>query len=206
MHRRRVWLVAAIFATILTCRGTDPAVAVGSAARLIHLLALEAGDPVAEIGAGEGDLTVEIARALGPASRVYTTELADELDGLRETVAESGLENVVVIEALPDSANLSAGCCEAIFMQRVYHHFRRPERNSATLLRALRPGGRLAILDFEPKEHWDQPEGTPESRGGHGMPSALLLEELERAGFELIRIERDWPDDLYAVLVRKPPS
>lgn len=171
------------------------------AARLVAMLDLEAGDAVGEIGSGDGDLTLELAEILGAESRLYTTELADELPALRSKVRNAA--NVTVIEAGADETNLPEECCEAVFMRRVYHHFRHPDRNAASLFRTVRPGGRVAIIDFEPRSGWDQPEGTPE-RGGHGMPSHQLVQQMEGAGFDLIRIERDWREDLYAALFRKP--
>ena len=171
------------------------------AERLVEILELEPGDSVGEIGSGDGDLTLEVAEILGPDSRVYTTELADELPALRRKTKDAA--NVTVIEAGIDETNLPEACCDAVYMRRVFHHFQRPERNAASLFRTVRPGGRVAIVDFEPRPHWDQPEGTPE-RGGHGMPSDTLVEQMTAAGFELVRIDRDWREDLYAAIFRRP--
>lgn len=201
MHRG----IVVPFAIVLSLVGCLPARSepgpATDAARLVALLELEPGDAVGEIGAGDGDLTLEVARTLGPRSRVFTTELKSELPALRRAVAVA--PNVVVVEALPDTTNLPEACCEAVYMRRVFHHFRRPERNAASLFRTVKPGGRVAVLDFEPKAHWNQPEGTPD-RGGHGMPSGDLVRQMTEAGFELVRVERSWSGDLYAALFRRP--
>ncbi|HEY0789367.1 MAG TPA: methyltransferase domain-containing protein [Thermoanaerobaculia bacterium] len=196
---------AILFAIVLSFAGCLPARSEARRAtdgeRLVALLGLEPGDAVAEIGAGDGDLTLQVAGILGSRSRLFTTELKRELPALRRAVA--GAPNVTVVEALPDATNLPEACCEAVFMQRVFHHFRRPERNAASLFRTVKPGGRVAVLDFEPKAHWSQPEGTPD-RGGHGMPSGDLVRQMTGAGFELVRIEPQWSGDLYTALFRKP--
>lgn len=195
--------VAALAAAACPAFSGESAVAT-EADRLVALLALEPGDAVADIGAGDGEMTIAVARKLGPPSRIWATELADELRGLRRAIGAAGVAGVEAVEALPDETNLPPGCCDAVYLRRVYHHFQRPERNAASLLRTVRPGGLVAVIDFEPREGWSAPEGTPENRGGHGMPSALLVKEMERAGFELVRIERDWPESMYAALFRRP--
>lgn len=199
--RFRSAVVFALFCAVACLPVHSEAPPTSDAARLVGILELEPGDTVGEIGSGDGDLTLEVAQLLGPQSRVYTTELADELPALRKTV-ESAV-NVTVIEAGLDETNLPDACCDAVYMRRVFHHFQRPERNAASLFRTVRPGGRVAVLDFEPKSHWDQPEGTPE-RGGHGMPSDTLVEQMTAAGFELVRVDRDWREDLYAAIFRRP--
>lgn len=201
MHRHLAVPIA-LFLTLAGClQARSDAPAGSDARRLIALLELAPGDSVAEIGAGGGELTAEIAQLLGSSSRIFTTELRGELTRLRKTVRE--FPNVTVVEALAEETNLPDACCDAVFMRRVFHHFARPERNASSLLKTVRPGGRVAILDFEPKAHWDAPSGTPE-RGGHGMPSDDLVKEMTAAGFELVRIERNWSGDLYAAVFRSP--
>ncbi len=197
---RKLFFLALALLALPACAGqADPA----EAARLIALLDLENGEPVADVGAGEGEMAVAIARQLGE-STVWATEIPDVLDELRESVEESGRSNIRVAEAGYDATNLPDGCCAALYLRRVYHHFQHPERNAASLFRTARPGGLVAVIDFEPRSGWSAPEGVPENRGGHGMPSILLEREMKRAGFELVRIERDWPEGMYAALFRRP--
>ena len=173
--------------------------------RLVALLRVGPSSTVAEVGAGDGELTVEVARLLGAESRVYTTELEKELPALRKAVGDAGLRNVTVLEAGVHATRLPRQCCDAIFMRRVYHHFQKAARNNRSAFHTLRPGGRLVIIDFQPKKNWKPPEGV-KRRGGHGVSQKDMIREVRAAGFTVERIEDDWPGDLYAVVFLKPEA
>ena len=122
--------------------------------RLATVLGVTTGGAVAEIGAGAGEMTQEMAHRVGQTGRVYTTELGDDkVTSLREAVSGAGAQ-VTVVAGAEDETRLPADCCDAIYMRRVYHHFTHPERMDASLFASLRPGGRLAVIDFE---HSDGP-------------------------------------------------
>src|SRR5687767_13847794 len=90
------------------------------AQRLIAALGIEPGMTVGEIGAGSGELTVLMAQHVGPAGRVYSTEINDQrLSEIRKAVAAAGLQNVTVLAAADDRTNLPDACCDAIFMRNV---------------------------------------------------------------------------------------
>lgn len=175
--------------------------------RLAALLKLRPGSVVAEVGAGEGKLTVRVARLVGPTGRVLSTELAaDRLAAIRRAAAKAGLENITIIPAGERDTNLPAECCDAVFMRKVYHHLTDPSAMDASLFRSLRPGGALVIVDFSPGTFfwlW-RPKGVPQNRGGHGIPQKVLIEEVTQAGFRLVRAVDHWPGLQYAVLFRKP--
>lgn len=166
---------------------------------------------VAEIGAGAGDMTVHMADRLGSTSRIYSSELNPErLDQIRGAVEEAGLAHVMILEAGKAQTNLPAECCDAIFMSKVYHHFTDPEAINRSLYDSLKPGGAVAVIDFEP-DFWffwrRGPEGVPENRGGHGAPRSLVATELAAAGFEIEEETDDWwprPFRRYCVVARKP--
>jgi precorrin-6B methylase 2 len=121
--------------------------------RLAELLSLREGMTVADIGAGTGWLTVEVAQRVGRSGRVYSTEIsAARLRDIRQAAAAAGLSNVIVSEAGERATGLPSGCCDAIFMRRrVYHHRSAPSAILTSIHEALRPGGRLLIIDFRPE-------------------------------------------------------
>jgi predicted methyltransferase len=75
------------------------------------------------------------------------------------------------------------------------------------VLVSLKPGGRLAILDFLPQPGSKLPAGVPENRGGHGIPPEVVVEELKAAGFTHVRTIDEWPrgdkNPLFLVLFTK---
>lgn len=177
--------------------------------KLATLLNWQPGSVVAEIGAGEGGLTLAAAERVGPTGRVYTTELDPEkLAKLESLAAAQKAHNIVTVKAGEAETNLPHECCDSIFMRRVYHHFTQPEKEDASLFQSLKPGGLLAVIDFQPGEgpgSLTLPKGVPKNRGGHGMPKQLLIEELTAAGFQALTTPVDWPGgNDYCVVFRKP--
>ena len=164
------------------------------AERLTELLAIEPGMIVADVGAGKGGWTLGMSRAVGPDGHVFSTEIDPKRIGeIRAALADAGVKNVTVIEGTPQDTGLPERCCDAIFLRHVHHHITYPKAMHTSLRRALRPGGRLAIIDFEPFPRlFGIPEGVPENRAGHGMPLEVLVDELADAGFELERRIDDW--------------
>jgi SAM-dependent methyltransferase len=174
------------------------------AGKLAGLAGLGEGAAVADIGAGGGRFTELIARRVGPTGRVYATEIdAPVRDALRAHVEESGLEQVTVIEAGRDSTNLPDGCCDLVLLRAVYHHIGEPDAFARSLRRAVRPGGRLAIVDFEPGALWfhgGRPDEASGRRPGHGVSRAHVQAELESAGFRLEREIPHWNGPLWLML------
>jgi ubiquinone/menaquinone biosynthesis C-methylase UbiE len=175
--------------------------------RLGDLMNWKPGQVIAEIGAGEGEITFSAAARVGPAGHVYATELDNEkIAHLKNVVKERGLQNVSVIKAGAIDTNLPENCCDDIFMRRVYHHFENPAQTGASIFRALKPGGLLAVIDFPPRQGLPAVEGAPKSHGGHGVPKRILIEELAKAGFEIRTQQEGWPEHDYCVIARKPVS
>jgi ubiquinone/menaquinone biosynthesis C-methylase UbiE len=177
------------------------------AERLWDLLGLKPGSRIGDVGAGSGDLTALLAERVGPRGRVFAIEVdRGRLRKLDKRKQNAGWDNVDVLAARPDTSGLPENACDAVFMRGVYHHLTNPDAMDASLLRALRPGGTLAVIDFAPRKllaPWT-PKGIPSNRGGHGIRPGLMTQELERAGFEAVRTVVDWPGGNYCVLFQKP--
>jgi ubiquinone/menaquinone biosynthesis C-methylase UbiE len=175
--------------------------------RLAAWLDVQPGTRVADVGAGDGTFALALARRVGPSGHVYATELADErLTEIRQTVAEARLANVTVIKGAVSSTNLPEACCDALFSRLVYHHLTDPVAINADILRALRPGGRLVIIDFEPGGimNWIGRLETADRHGGHGTPKETVVQEVTRAGFQWMRGPESWRGRTYAMLFRRP--
>jgi ubiquinone/menaquinone biosynthesis C-methylase UbiE len=185
-----------------TCAQDDFA---SDAARLVTALKLRAGQTVGDIGAGAGQLTVELAREVGPSGHVYATELAeDRLRDLREATKSAGLKNVSVIEAHATRTNLPDRCCDALVLRRVYHHIDKPQLMNSSLRQSLKPGGLLAVIDFDPDSAESADPGNRDTGDQHGVTSATVVRELGEAGFEVVAVEKGNRPDRYMVVVRRP--
>lgn len=196
-------------ASVLALGACGSPAAAGEAERLAEVLALEAGRTLADVGAGDGEWSELLAPWLGEGGHLYATEVeAEKVEEIRERLEGAGISaGFTVIEGGQSATGLPAGCCDAILLRMVYHHFEEPAAMRADLRRALRPGGRLAIVDIVPQQHWRELPGVPD-RGGHGIPADELIAEMTASGFTLLERHERWNDDpeRYCVVFGKAPG
>jgi len=167
------------------------------AERIASVLRLAPGINVGDIRAGTGRWTVDMARRVGPSGQVYATVGPNPAHELLQTVAAGGVDNVSVITRTPGaSPRLPLGCCEAVLVRAVYHEFAERHTLLASLGQNLKPGGILAIIDFD--------EGTPEHAVGHGIARRTVLAEVTGAGFELRETFAHWSGNAYCLVFRRP--
>lgn len=164
---------------------------------VIAALALEPGSVVADVGAGTGYFSERFSQAVGPDGRVYATEVQDEmLRALEERVADAGLANVEVVRAGFDDPTLPPGCCDIVFFGNVYKEIDGRVAYLGRLAPALRPGGRVAIVEHRP------------GAGGFGppdearLPEEQVVGELREAGFELVARHETLPRQYFLVFAR----
>lgn len=164
--------------------------------RLAAVMELRPGMTGAEIGAGFGRMAVRTAQHLGASGHLYVTEIeAKKLQAIKSAALAAGLTNIIVIPAGEHSANLPDSCCDFIYMRRVYHHLDDAAAINRTLYAALRPGGRLVIVDFiSPRWMFFL---------HHGIASDLLASQVTAAGFVLERQIDRWSPIDYCLVFRK---
>ena len=161
-------------------------------AELGVLLKWQPGDTVADIGAGKGKLTTLVAERIGVSGRVYATEMdLQNLAALQELSTKQ--PNIHPVKASNSDTNLPHLSCDSVYMRLVYHHFTEPKEMDSSLLQSVKHGGRLAVIDQEPRKGTPIPDGVPKNRLGHGIPQKLLISELKHAGFKVETIENNWP-------------
>ena len=174
--------------------------------RLVKALALQTGQTVGEIGAGGGELTIALARVVGESGHVLSNEInKGALDKIGTVAAQAGVHNVTLVEGGANETNFPPLCCDAIFMRNVYHHFGDPPAMNGSLLQSLKPGGRLAIIDFTPPPGGENAPGGRAQDNHHGVTPPTVERELTAAGFEILS-STEMASRTFMVVARRPPG
>lgn len=117
--------------------------------QIVEACQLKPGMVVADVGAGTGLFSRLFAAQVGPTGRVFAVDIAPKfLDHIDKTSKEAGLKNIHTVLCTQTSAELPANSVDLVFICDTYHHFEFPFRTLASLHRALKPGGKLVVIDF----------------------------------------------------------
>ena len=121
--------------------------------RALDALPLQQGGIVADVGAGSGFMTERLARRVGPTGRVYAEDIQPQmLDRLRKRLANRRLDNVIPLLGLVDDPKLPASTIDLELLVDVYHEFSEPQKMLRRLRDALKPGGRLVLLEYRKED------------------------------------------------------
>ena len=117
--------------------------------KIVAACGVKPGMVVADIGAGTGLHTRLFSRAVGDDGQVYAVDIAAKfLEHIRKTSRDAGLRNITPVLCDEDSVNLPPSSVDVAFVCDTYHHFEYPQKTLASLYRAIRPGGKLVVVDF----------------------------------------------------------
>lgn len=198
-----VLLLAAASAPVSAQRTATPTEL--SPDRIFAALGVREGMTVGEIGAGGGELTIAVAKLAGKSGKVYTSELGDErVAGLEKAVKKSELPQITVVAGDPNETKFPEVCCDAIFMRNVYHHFADPAAMNASIFKSMKPGARIAVVDFTPPKEAEQP-GDRGKDGMHGVTPEAVARELKAAGLTIVETIAG-KDRWFMVVATKPPA
>ena len=171
---------------------------------VLKALELSLGDRVADIGAGTGLYTTLFADQVGPTGGVYAIEIVPAfVTHLRSIAQQHQQSQVTPVLGDEDDIRLPPETIDLAFTCDVYHHFEYPQPTLASIQRALRPGGRFVVIDFE-----KIPGVTREWTMDHvRADKATVRDEIERAGFEFV-VERKIAGfrENYLLIFRKPAA
>jgi precorrin-6B methylase 2 len=163
----------------------------------VKALDIQPGQVVADLGAGSGYYTVRLARAVGPKGKVYATDIQPGmLDLLRRNVERAGLSNVEPVLGRAGDPMLPAGALDLALMVDVYHELDEPQAFLRRLRAAIKPGGRLVLLEYRKEDPRIPIQEV------HKMSTAEVRQELEAEGFRLAAILDDLPWQHIFVLKR----
>ena len=161
---------------------------------------LKPGMVVADIGAGTGLFTRLFAKEVGPTGKVYAVDIAPKfIEHVEKTSKAQGLTNVVGVVCRPDSVGLPADSIDLAFICDTYHHFEFPQRTMASIHKALKPGGRVIVIDFH-----RIPGKSREWILGHVRAGQEVVEkEIAEAGFKKTGEVKDLLEENYFVRFEK---
>lgn len=147
-------------------------------------LDVQPGDRIADIGAGSGFLSFRLSRAVGETGRVLAVDIdRRSLRRLWGDARRAGLLNIDTIVSEPDDPMLAPASVDGVVIVNAYHEMRAYEAMLAGIYRALRPGGRLVIVDNAPT---DAGQSRQRQAARHDIALALVAQDLDAAGFTVL--------------------
>lgn len=162
---------------------------------------IQPGQTVADIGAGTGLFTRMFADTVGKDGRVIAVDIAQKfLDHIQKTTREVGQRNVETVLCRADSTELPPGSVDVAFICDTYHHFEFPLKTMASLHRAMKPGGRVILIDFRRVKGTSTDWVMNHVRAGQEVFEAEIIQ----AGFKKVHEERELLKENYFVVLEKP--
>lgn len=146
----------------------------------ISKMPLSANTVVADIGAGTGYYTFRVAKRV-PQGKVFAVDVQDEfVTYLNQKKKETGQQNVQVVKGTATSPKLPENTVDLAFMVDVYHELLFPHEVLQALRKALKPGGKLLLLEYRAEDP------AIEIKELHKMSVAQVNKELAANGFKLV--------------------
>lgn len=162
---------------------------------VVKALGLLPGQVACDVGAGPGYFTLRLAAAVGPAGRVYAVDVEPALlAALRQRLEQGKVRNVTPVLSLADDPLLPAGGCDLVLVADTYHHFPDGRAYLRLLAAALKPGGRLANVDFQRR---DTGVGPPVA---HRVAREAFLADAAAAGLTVVAEHGFLPHQYFLVL------
>jgi ubiquinone/menaquinone biosynthesis C-methylase UbiE len=148
--------------------------------RALDAIGVPEGGTVADVGAGSGYFTTRLARRVGPRGIVYAVDIQREmLARLDRRLKADNIGNVRLVEGDTADPRLPAAAVDLILMVDVYHELSRPQEMLRRMRAALKPGGRLVLIEYR------QEDPAVPIREDHKMSVKVIRQELEAEGFVL---------------------
>ena len=165
----------------------------------LNVLKIPKGASVADIGAGSGYITVRLAARVGPAGRVFANDVQPQmLNILARRLSDAKITNVTLIEGTFDDPRLPPASVDLALMVDVYHELSQPQAILRRLREALKPGGRLVLLEYRKEDP------TVPIKPEHKMSVADAKMEVEAEGFTLSKVDEALPRQHILIFVARP--
>jgi ubiquinone/menaquinone biosynthesis C-methylase UbiE len=165
----------------------------------LNVLKIPKGASVADIGAGSGFITERLAARVGPTGRVFANDVQPQmLQMLARRLAIRKITNVTLVQGTIDDPKLEPASVDLEIMVDVYHELSQPQTMLRHLREALKPGGRLVLLEYRKEDP------TVPIKFEHKMSVAEAKMELEAEGFTLAKVDEALPRQHILIFTAKP--
>ena len=166
--------------------------------RVVAALRIPAGGTVIDLGAGVGYFTWRLAAQVGPRGRVIATDIQPEmLELLAANLRLRGVANVETVLATQEDPRLPVGDADLALLVDVYHELSYPRRTMEHVLRALKPGGRLVLVEYRGEDPWIPIHPL------HKMTVRQARREIEPTGFEFVEV-LDFLPSQHIIVFKRP--
>lgn len=174
-------------------------------AELIQRLGIVPGSTVVDLGTGTGNLLPALSRAVGAKGHVIAEDIfPDFLDRARSRAKTENLTNIEFVLGTETDPKLPAERADLIIVLDAYHHFDYPEKMLTAIRRALKPRGRLAIVEYHKLRDAMEVDGDPDFAVKHVRAGAEQVEkEVQAAGYRLQWRKEHAPGSQYIAMFQK---
>jgi predicted methyltransferase len=167
--------------------------------KVIATMDLESGDVVADIGSGSGYFTRRLAKAVLPGGKVYGVDIQPEMNAaLEENCKKEGIINVEVVLGEEADPKLPPASIDWMLLVDVYHEFQQPKPMLAKMQEALKPGGRVALVEYRLLG-----DTAAHIKQEHRMSVDQVMAEWEPAGF-VLETRHEFLPTQHLFIFRKP--
>jgi ubiquinone/menaquinone biosynthesis C-methylase UbiE len=189
-------LFTSLFLKILN---TEASSAKSKPVEIIESLKIHEGDIIADIGSGGGYFTLAFAKKAGKTGRVYAVDVKPKyLDFIRRKAAREGLDNISTVLGKGGEMDLPLAGLNLVFARNVFHHLPAPADYFSNIKKYLKPGGRVAIIEHRPKRGFNFVVLFK-----HYTPGETVIQEMETAGYTLMRSFDFLPDQTFTLFIVK---